>query len=1004
MAVNRQYFGGSSAGGDANTSMTTGGDIHYTFTRPTARKAPDGRRLLIVKAVWAKVAGKTAARSIKARVSYADGAPYDDSSPISVAATTSARGPYRFGVDLPLSSSVGSDAMRVRLIGSGAFYFGRNSTAAGTVVSAAGTTWKGAPAGWIEYAEVASAPRSLRATRDAARADKVVFSWTRESDDGGGSRMGYRLQVAEDPGFTVGLRDFYVAGETVTEYGFTGSKDWYVRVATRNEVSEHFKLPGGTWSGTVIVAATGAGGGGTPDDQGGSSGSGSTGAPNDHLGAPSFSHAVTLHPAGLSVTQGLVRVPATGEWYMSQVHVEADGKQSTRIGHFKADGTLLGSMLLTNAGHGTMLAVQRVSGVDYLWLSWAWNAASTSETKDIVRLQFKPGTYSRTTAPGITTKIAGGGVYRLIHFDSRNNLAVVRTAVGGGKYRYEQHKLASILAGDLSSPLHTIGPLVENPNPTMQGFTTYKNAFFRYLGYPADPTEHTTDPWLLEEWDWTTGKVLRSVDTSPLTRLADGSYPGNKAEPEAATVYDAGDGSSPVLYLGVTTGQPGAHAWEVYSAPLTAVVTIPTPTPTPTPAPAPAPTPANPTPTDPADPPPLTVLDTPEPPPPPPSAKGGLLLSSGSPREGKYEAFLYDRGGRRRIGQLHGLTWVEWNRIRDDQSHVTVKLDGPGADRSEAYLDQLRAGRHELVLFRAGERIWEGPVGLPRFYRERVEIDATDVSWWASRTTIHGRYSNAGTKSTFAVDRIASIFLGELVRKERLDPPVNVLPHLHVYVQDGDARTTRVNNPYEVSLWEHLDDMAAKTGIDYTVVGRAIHIWDTSRAALGRIRPMTEQDFTGDVYIAEYGSELATVSHVTDGQGNWASAGGIDPFYGEIELTATAFGESGNPVIDDNGDAVSQVSSAELLSQAERNLKGRNPAPMALHVPETSSLLLGEDLGLDVLVPGVYVPVRVKMRGRTMRQMQKLHEVKTTWDASGEQIQVTLYPATDDDLADAGVE
>lgn len=357
-----------------------------------------------------------------------------------------------------------------------------------------------------------------------------------------------------------------------------------------------------------------------------------------------------------------------------------------------------------------------------------------------------------------------------------------------------------------------------------------------------------------------------------------------------------------------------------------------------------------------------------------------------------------DRGGRTRIGEFKSPTSISYNRIRDDQSIATVKIDGSDVRRNQVLLDELSVGRHEICIYRGTERVWEGPITLATWKRDSVEVSAKDITHYLNRTVMKQSYSNAYPNITYCVDRIAGILANEIGTKESLTPPINVLPYVHTYVQAGDARTTRVTLAGTSTVWQHLDDLAAKAGIDYVVIGRALHIWDTSRPALGSIRTVTENDFQGETYISAYGMELATQAFVSDGQGHFGSAGGVDDYYGEVDLLATAYDENGNSVLDDQQNGVEvTVDVEELTEQAQRNLKGRNPVPYALHVPDGSAFRLDRGIGLDVLIPGVYVPVSATLAGRTLNQTMKLKEVKVLQDASGEQVTITLTPASNTD-------
>lgn len=354
---------------------------------------------------------------------------------------------------------------------------------------------------------------------------------------------------------------------------------------------------------------------------------------------------------------------------------------------------------------------------------------------------------------------------------------------------------------------------------------------------------------------------------------------------------------------------------------------------------------------------------------------------------GDYHAIIHDRGGKRRVGELKGLNQLTWHRVRDDMSDAKITLNADKYGINEKLFSKLAPGRHELCLYRGDDRVWEGPLSLPTFTRDTITIAARDVTLYWYRTIMHAGYSSAYPNIETVVGRAERIAIAELARKEALG--YNLLDYLHAHHSAGEAETSRVTLPYQMTLFEHIDDMAAKSGMDYTVLGRAVHLWDTSHSAMGRTAVVTENDFLSDVHVSYYGMELATFAAVTDGQGLVGTAGGDDPFYGEWEVLATAYDET---------DGVSPPSSAELTSQAQRNLSGRNPVPMQIRVPDNSSLNPNGVLKITDLVPGIYIPLRATLSNRKIQQVQKLDALTVDVTDKGEDLKVTMYPAAREDV------
>ena len=306
--------------------------------------------------------------------------------------------------------------------------------------------------------------------------------------------------------------------------------------------------------------------------------------------------------------------------------------------------------------------------------------------------------------------------------------------------------------------------------------------------------------------------------------------------------------------------------------------------------------------------------------------------------------------------------------------------------------------RHELVLYRGRERVWEGPITRLTYTSSALEINAKDVMHYPRGTAMEDAYDNAHPNTAYAIDRAKLILETEMARKEAAEqlsypdlPSYNILDHVVYHQTPSDARTARVTPAMYRTVWEEIDDMAAKGGIDYTVLGRAIHIWDTSKP-LGTTRVLTQADFYSELAASFYGMDLATRAIVTDGEGNWGEAGGIDPYYGLVENLETAYDET---------EGADPPTSAEMASQAARNLVGRNPVPLVLRVPDNSGINPNGTLSMSDLVPGTFMPIRMRILIRDFNQMQKLDKVSVVEDAKKETISVTLSPATQpDELAE----
>ncbi|ALY10568.1 minor tail protein [Arthrobacter phage Tank] len=360
-----------------------------------------------------------------------------------------------------------------------------------------------------------------------------------------------------------------------------------------------------------------------------------------------------------------------------------------------------------------------------------------------------------------------------------------------------------------------------------------------------------------------------------------------------------------------------------------------------------------------------------------------------------HTAFLYDRGGERQIGQLDPLERVKWGRVRDDISEGNVWISSPGEECAQA-LALAEAGRVELVIFRGPERVWEGPVTRLSYFGDNVQITAKDVMYYTVRTIMRNEYDNRHPNTSTVLARVKRVMEGELARKEALDPPINVLEYVQYMSATApgvaDSRTASRTLKYETTVFNHVDNFAARGGLDYTVNGRSIQFFDVHER-IGQTAQVTRDDFIGEPVITQYGAELATYVAMTDGKGNWGDyprdGASADPYYGEWEVLHQAYDETA-PQADPND--VPTV--AEMRSQAQRAwLQGHIP-PLVVRVPDNTRLNPEGVLQISDLVPGVWIPLRAELPGRTVSQMQKLDKMTVEEKASGgEEIKVVLSPA-----------
>lgn len=365
---------------------------------------------------------------------------------------------------------------------------------------------------------------------------------------------------------------------------------------------------------------------------------------------------------------------------------------------------------------------------------------------------------------------------------------------------------------------------------------------------------------------------------------------------------------------------------------------------------------------------------------------------------------FYDRGGFTRIGVVDRLTAMDWGRVRDDMSFAHATVASPSIECSEL-LDRLEPNRHEMVVWRDGERVWEGPVSHIEYQGGQITVEARDVMYYAYRLAMRRAHPNTPWTSgprPLMISRAMEILTQEFERREAEDPPVNVLAHVIGYVCTTNKTRSYKETPiFAKTVYEELDSLAQHSGLDYTTVGRRIILSDV-RAAWYTTPTVTEADFMGEVSITAYGMQGFTTAIVSDGKGTYGEAS-IDneDYYGHWEMLKTPTEEEpeeGAPtfvgVRQHGATLLSVAGDTELAKQAANELTGAYPVPVQAYMPQGSRLSPKGILQMKDLIPGARVPLRATLGAREFSVMQKLDKVEVKESQEGEEITVDLSAAS----------
>lgn len=401
----------------------------------------------------------------------------------------------------------------------------------------------------------------------------------------------------------------------------------------------------------------------------------------------------------------------------------------------------------------------------------------------------------------------------------------------------------------------------------------------------------------------------------------------------------------------------------------------------------------------------------------PPPASGGIrpvpsnTIDGATLGCGTHRVMVYRRGGKERVGELTGITHVDWNRVRDDISTAKIVVQDWGVDCGNL-LSQLQCWAYELVIFRengyTSERVWEGPITLLAYERDTVTVQAKDVMGYAYRRIIRQKMDDSGKKTDSVVNRAVRVLQNAFAP----DDP-NVLAYLQPIVQADDRMENRSIPAFARTAFEEVDDMASNTGLDYTAVGRAILLWGTKHR-IGTLPEFRDEDLGNTPIVSEYGMSTANVYAVSDGNGIYgtASRGGIistgedvsgnDPTYGLVEMLSSSWASDEKPVTGADEDTQA-VTASNFAGFAESSIASRYPPPVVVRIPDNTTLNPGTVISIQHLVPGVVIPLRSTGTLRKVVANQKLDKVQVVEEAGEETISITLSPfSSDDDDAGGG--
>lgn len=283
-----------------------------------------------------------------------------------------------------------------------------------------------------------------------------------------------------------------------------------------------------------------------------------------------------LHPVAHQVQQTATKDSTDGTWYLSQAVGGGPAQQDAYVSRMNDQGQFLGAVICKYAGHGTVLGLQHIQGVTYVWLAWSTVDANGNTTSwDTVRFPWPSAasngatvTKNKTDADVEVISNFSGGGYTLAVIDEVADRVVFRRAAGTLLENYTLYKLSDVEAG-VEAPIYPtpVGPISNDPangGSTMQGFTFLGDTLYRYSGANTMTNGVPTEPPKIWAYDFATGDLMYTRTFPQIGQEPDGTWDGGYLEPEGVSIYRSPNGRL-ALMMGVTVGAQGWRRYKQYA-------------------------------------------------------------------------------------------------------------------------------------------------------------------------------------------------------------------------------------------------------------------------------------------------------------------------------------------------------------------------------------------------------------------------------------------------------
>lgn len=341
--------------------------------------------------------------------------------------------------------------------------------------------------------------------------------------------------------------------------------------------------------------------------------------------------------------------------------------------------------------------------------------------------------------------------------------------------------------------------------------------------------------------------------------------------------------------------------------------------------------------------------------------------------EGHNEAWLYKAGGQVPIAPIEVPSSLEWNRVLNDCSDAVVEVATGNHGECCSIYGKLGTWGHELVMFRDGLRVWEGPLVNIKWRRGGVSLIAQDPLAWAKKRATSAKLVSV---SDYAEKQAWEMVAESFGASGAHDP--QVIPYAQRLAANTGPPVTRDVKVFGGMYYDQWLELA-KAGAMFTFNGRKLLVWH-SGYVMGTTSSLLPEHLSGEIEVEEDGFGVGVrVAFVNDEGVAGTSPVTIDNFYGLNDLL----------IASDAPDA------SNLAAMATTHSEGTYPAPLLVNVAQDSVLSCDAPFGIEELIAGTLVPVKVEGgMCKTVISTHQLTGVKVTQDAAGEKVAIDLAPAS----------